>query len=180
MLARRLVGGESFAVILPDDVIRSQTPALRQMVDVYGRHGGHMIATEIVPREKISSYGVVEIERREGQVQMLRGLVEKNRCEDPPLLSGVVGRYILAPSIFDRLAVLHPDAGGEIQMTDAIAADLGETGVNGFELNGKRFDCGSAAGFLNATIAFALDRQELFNGVQDFIGERLFGAPRAA
>lgn len=180
LLARRLVGDEPFAVILPDDLIRARTPALKQMVEAHARHGGHMIATETVLDDRISSYGVVDIQRREGSVQVLRGLVEKPRFEDAPSQSGVVGRYILEPSIFERLAVQGPGAGGEIQLTDAIAADLSEAGVNGFEFDGERFDCGSVSGFLNATIAYALDRPELIDKLQGFIAQRTAGLSQAA
>ena len=179
-LARRLVGDEPFAVILPDDIIRAQTPALAQMVAAHARHGGHMIATEAVPASRISSYGVVDIDHSEGPVQTLRGLVEKPRAEDAPSGFGVVGRYILEPSIFDRLASQGPGSGGEIQLTDAIAADLAETGVSGFAFAGERFDCGSIAGFLEATVAFALDRPELREGLSRFLSDRLAPVRHAA
>ena len=171
-LARRLVGDEPFAVILPDDVIRARTPALRQMVEAYATRGGHMLATETVPDARLSSYGVVDIVRSEGRVQMLRGLVEKPRPEAAPSRSGVVGRYILKPSIFDRLAEQGPGSGGEIQLTDAIAADLCGSAVNGFAFEGERFDCGSIMGFLEANTAFALDRPELGQGLRRFIESR--------
>lgn len=180
LLARRQVGEEPFAVLLPDDLIRARTPALRQMVDVHADHGGHMIATETVPAERIQSYGVVDIAQQTGAVQTLRGLVEKPRPEDAPSQSGVVGRYILSPSIFDRLAVQNPGSGGEIQLTDAIAADLEDTGVTGFAFDGERFDCGSVAGFLNATIAFALDRPDLFEAVKALIEQRQAALRQAA
>lgn len=179
-LARRLVGDEPFAVILPDDIIRAQTPALAQMVAAHARQGGHMIATEAVPTARISSYGVVDIESSEGPVQSLRGLVEKPRAEEAPSGFGVVGRYILEPSIFERLAQQAPGSGGEIQLTDAIAADLSGTGVSGFAFAGERFDCGSIAGFLEATAAFALDRPELREGLSRFLGRRLGPALQAA
>lgn len=180
LLARRLVGDEPFAVILPDDLIRARTPALKQMVEAHSKNRGHMIATESVCDDRISSYGVVDIERREGAVQILRGLVEKPRPEEAPSQSGVVGRYILEPSIFERLAVQGPGAGGEIQLTDAIAADIAETGVNGFEFDGERFDCGSVSGFLNATIAYALDRPDLIDNLQGFLRGRASGLSQAA
>lgn len=179
-LARRLVGDEPFAVILPDDIIRAQTPALAQMVAAHARQGGHMIATEAVPTSRISSYGVVDIDHSDGPVQTLRGLVEKPRAEDAPSGFGVVGRYILEPSIFDRLASQGPGSGGEIQLTDAIAADLAKTGVSGFAFAGERFDCGSIAGFLEATAAFALDRPELRDELSRFLNSRLAPELQAA
>lgn len=172
LLAERLVGNEPFAVILPDDVIRARTPALKQMVASHAQFGGHMIATQTVPLHKISAYGVADVVSSNGPVQMLRGLVEKPSPETAPSRSGVVGRYILKPSVFDRLAEQTPGAGGEIQLTDAIAADLADGAVNGFAFEGERFDCGSIAGFLEATTAFAMDRPDLRDGLRSFIENR--------
>ncbi|WP_298836693.1 UTP--glucose-1-phosphate uridylyltransferase [uncultured Roseobacter sp.] len=160
-LARDLIGDEPFAVILPDDVIRADTPALDQMIRAFGQFPAHMVATETVPAEKLSSYGVADIAQTFGRIQNLRGLVEKPRAGEAPSRSGIVGRYILQPSIFDHLCGLAPGSGGEIQLTDAIAADLANAGVNGFAFEGQRFDCGSVRGFLEATMAFAQDRPEL-------------------
>ncbi|SFQ69680.1 UTP--glucose-1-phosphate uridylyltransferase [Roseivivax halotolerans] len=170
------MGDEPFAVLLPDDVI----PALAQMVGAHTTQGGHMIATEEVPANRISSYGVVDIARQQGAVQALRGLVEKPKAEDAPSRFGIVGRYILEPSIFDGLVSQKPGSGGEIQLTDAIASDLRTAGVNGFAFDGERFDCGSVPGYLEATIAFALDRPELCNGVSQFFAARSTGNLRAA
>ncbi|MEL6325163.1 MAG: UTP--glucose-1-phosphate uridylyltransferase, partial [Pseudomonadota bacterium] len=179
-LARDAVGDEPFAVILPDDVIRARTPALKQMVAAHARSGGHMIATETVAEHRLSAYGVVDIVRSVGPLQMLRGLVEKPSPEAAPSRSGVVGRYILKPSIFERLADLPPGSGGEIQLTDAIAADLSDIAVNGFAFEGERFDCGSAAGFLEATTAFAIDRPDLRDGLLRFLETRNMVPFRAA
>lgn len=179
-LARRFVGNEPFAVILPDDVIRTRTPALAQMVRSFETSRGHMVATETVPTHKLSSYGVVDISDQTGPVQKLRGLVEKPRAGTAPSSSGIVGRYILEPSIFDWLSRLAPGSGGEIQLTDAIAADLGRTGVNGFAFDGERFDCGSVAGFVEATMAFALDRPELRAGLEQGLLDRLHQQSKAA
>ncbi|MGX9355816.1 UTP--glucose-1-phosphate uridylyltransferase [Roseobacteraceae bacterium S113] len=160
-LAERWVGDEAFAVLLPDDVVLSQTPALAQMVAAHRRFGGHMVATEHVSADRISSYGVVDIEQVYGSVQRLAGLVEKPCAEDAPSSFGVVGRYILDPSVFDHLRKGTPGSGGEIQLTDAIAADLDQTGVTGFAFDGTRFDCGSVAGFVDATVAFAQARPDI-------------------
>ena len=179
-LSQRLVADEPFAVILPDDVIRARTPVLQQMVAAHAQCGGHMIATETVPLHKISAYGVADIVSAKGRLQMLRGLVEKPEPEAAPSNSGVVGRYILKPSIFERLAEQGPGAGGEIQLTDAIAADLGESAVNGYAFEGERFDCGSIAGFLEATTAFAMDRPELRDRLQSFMQNREHARLKAA
>ena len=165
-LARNAVGDAPFAVILPDDVIRASTPALAQMVDCAAHTDRHMIATQAVAEESLSSYGVVDIARSAGAVQKLRGLVEKPAAGTAPSRYGIVGRYVLQPSVFDRLDELTPGAGGEIQLTDAIAADLRSVGVDGYAFDGRRFDCGSVRGYLEATVAFAQDRPEL-DGVFD-------------
>ncbi|WP_170359478.1 UTP--glucose-1-phosphate uridylyltransferase [Ruegeria arenilitoris] len=170
-LARDIVGDEPFAVILPDDVIYAQRPVLAQMVQNF--EGSHMIATEAVPSDRISAYGVVDIEHRTGQVQHLKGLVEKPSADQAPSEFGIVGRYLMHPSIFDQLDGLAPGAGNEIQLTDAIAADIEATGCRGFAFQGERFDCGSIAGFLEATTVFALERAELRDGFKTMLRQRM-------
>lgn len=160
-LAERWVGDEPFAVILPDDVALSEKPVLAQMVAAHARLGCHMVATEHVPDDRISSYGVVDIEQTYGQVQKLSRLVEKPDAKDAPSSFGIVGRYILQPSIFDHLRKGQKGSGGEIQLTDAIAADLPEQGATGFAFEGTRYDCGSVSGFVEATVAFAMARNDL-------------------
>ena len=168
-LARRLVGDEPFAVLLPDDVIRAPQGALAQMVSAHAKIRGHMVATMDVPREDTSSYGILDVARESGRLARARGLVEKPRPELAPSTSAVVGRYILEPSIFARLADLGPGAGGELQLTDAINADVQEIGVTGYRFEGERFDCGSVLGFVQATLAFAMDRTELREGLEHFL-----------
>ncbi|WP_028954909.1 UTP--glucose-1-phosphate uridylyltransferase [Sulfitobacter sp. 20_GPM-1509m] len=170
-LAARLIGNEPFAVLLPDDVIRSPQGALSQMVAAHAEHRGHMVATMEVPRAATSSYGILDVARSQGRLAMARGLVEKPRPENAPSTSAIVGRYILEPSIFDRLADIGPGAGGELQLTDAISADLDRTGVTGFRFDGTRFDCGSVQGFVQATVAFALDRPELQSELGVFLND---------
>ncbi len=170
-LARDIVGNEPFAVILPDDVIHAQRPVLAQMVQNF--EGSHMIATEAVLSDRISAYGVVDIEQRRGQVQHLKGLVEKPSADQAPSEFGIVGRYLLHPSIFDQLNGLAPGAGNEIQLTDAIAADIERTGCHGFAFQGERFDCGSVAGYLEATTVFALQRAELRDGFKSMLRQRM-------
>jgi len=160
-LAERWTAGAPFAVLLPDDVVLSQTPALAQMVEAQARLGCHMVATEHVPAERISAYGVVDIEQAYGAVQRLKGLVEKPAAPAAPSAYGIVGRYILQPSIFAHLRKGQRGSGGEIQLTDAIAADLAQTGVTGFAFSGTRYDCGSVAGFVDATLAFARARGDI-------------------
>ncbi len=170
-LARDIVGDEPFAVILPDDVIHAQRPVLAQMVQNF--EGRHMIATEEVPSDRIGAYGVVDIEHRTGQVQYLKGLVEKPSADEAPSEFGIVGRYLLQPSIFDQLNGLAPGAGNEIQLTDAIASDIESTGCYGFAFQGERFDCGSVAGYLEATTVFALQRAELRDGFKSMLRQRM-------
>jgi UTP--glucose-1-phosphate uridylyltransferase len=171
-LAQRLVGDEPFAVLLPDDVIRAPQGALGQMVQAHATTRGHMVATMDVPRAKTSSYGVLDIAEESGRIAHARGLVEKPQPDRAPSTSAIIGRYILEPSIFDKLANLGPGAGGELQLTDAINADVQDAGVTGYRFAGERFDCGSVQGFVQATAAFALDRPELQNELRAFLQQR--------
>lgn len=160
--ARRLVGDEPFAVILPDDVIAAEKPCLQQMVEAYAETGGCMVAAMEVPPEKASSYGVLDIASDMGSIVQARGMVEKPRREEAPSNLAVIGRYILAPSVMGNLAKIKPSAGGELQLTDAIAMEIAQgRNVYGYRFRGERFDCGSKAGFLQATVAFALARDDL-------------------
>ena len=160
-LAARLVGDEPFAVLLPDDVIMAQTPCLKQMVAAHADIGGNVVATMEVPRAATSSYGVLDIEHRFGRTVRARGMVEKPSPDQAPSTQAVVGRYILQPSVMGRLQQQGAGAGGEVQLTDAIAADLSCTPLNGYHFEGQRFDCGSVAGYVEATLAFATARPDL-------------------
>lgn len=168
-LAKRAVGHEPFAVLLPDDVIRAPRGALAQMVDAHAKTGGHLVATMNVPRHETASYGVLDVANDYGKIATARGLVEKPRPDAAPSTLAVIGRYILQPSIFDRLAVQGPGAGGELQLTDAINADVAHAGVFGFRFEGRRFDCGSVQGFVQATTQFALDRADLSGEYAEFL-----------
>lgn len=160
--AKHLINDEPFAVILPDDVISATTPCLQQMIEVYGRTGGSVIAAMEVPPAQASAYGILDVAGVAGRVATVRGIVEKPAPQDAPSNLAVIGRYILDPSIFDHLAGLQASAGGEIQLTDAIAGMIAAGGsVNAYRFRGDRFDCGSKAGFLQATVSFALARSEL-------------------
>ncbi|MBV7379843.1 UTP--glucose-1-phosphate uridylyltransferase [Maritimibacter dapengensis] len=160
-IARRAVGDEPFAVLLPDDVIRADRPALAQMVEAYSNTGGHMVATMEVPRQDVSKYGVLDVASRDGALTLAAGMVEKPRPDIAPSREAVVGRYILDPSIFGRLADAAPGAGGEIQLTDAINADAASRPIHGWRFAGERFDCGSQAGYVAATLRYALACPEL-------------------
>lgn len=179
-LTRRLVGDEPFAVLLPDDVISAPKGTLSQLVDAHAQTGGHMVATMQVAPDQTGSYGVIDPETSVGRVIKARGMVEKPRPEKAPSTQAVVGRYILEPSIFDRLDQISPGAGGELQLTDAICADIGATPVAGYQFEGERFDCGSVQGFVQATAAFALARADLNLELTEFLSGRMKPRPLAA
>jgi len=159
--ARRLVGDEPFAVLLPDDVIAAEKPCLAQMVEAYAETGGNMVATMEVSPKQISSYGVLDVQDDMGSVVRARGMVEKPKLEDAPSNLAVIGRYILTPQIMTNLNKMKQGTGGEIQLTDAIAAEAASGEVYGYRFRGQRYDCGSKAGFLQATVAFGLSRPDL-------------------
>jgi UTP--glucose-1-phosphate uridylyltransferase len=147
------VGNEPFFVHLADDLIAGDSPCLTQMAAEYERHGGSVIAVEEVPHEDTSSYGIVAMD----QSNRITEIVEKPAPENAPSNSAVVGRYLLAPEIFEKLETTGRGAGGEIQLTDAIADLLGESPVYGYSFEGERFDCGSKLGYLKATMDFVID-----------------------
>ena len=158
--AKRLIGNEPFAVLLPDDVIAAEKPCLQQMVEAYEQTGGNMVAAMEVPVEKTSSYGVLDVAEDMGSILQVRGMVEKPKV-DPPSNLAVIGRYILTPKILVNLNRMRQGAGGEIQLTDAIAEEAASGNVYGFRFRGQRYDCGSKSGFLQATVAFGLSRPDL-------------------
>ncbi|MBM9593897.1 UTP--glucose-1-phosphate uridylyltransferase GalU [Roseitranquillus sediminis] len=171
--ARRMVGpDEPVAVLLPDDVIAAERPCLRQMIDAYEGTGGSMVAAMEVTREMTSAYGILDIEEDMSRLVSVRGMVEKPRPEDAPSNLAVIGRYILSPHVMRSLDSQKPGAGGEIQLTDAIAAEIAAgRPVHGVRFEGQRFDCGSKAGFLQATVAFGLARDELRDEFQAFLAD---------
>ncbi len=171
--ARRLVGDEPFAVILTDDVIMGEPPCLQQMIEAYQETGGSMVATMEVPAEKTRAYGVLDVSEDMGAIVRARGMVEKPK-DNPPSNLAVIGRYILAPSVLSNLNKLKQGSGGEIQLTDAIADEIAEgRDVFGLRFRGQRFDCGSKAGFLQATVAFGLARDDLRDEFADYLSDVL-------
>ncbi|MGR1580706.1 UTP--glucose-1-phosphate uridylyltransferase GalU, partial [Thalassobius sp. S69A] len=168
--ARRLIHDEPFAVILPDDVIAAEKPCLQQMVEAYQETGGSMVAAMEVPPEKVSAYGVLDVKEDMGSVVSVNGMVEKPPAGTEPSNLAVIGRYILSPNVLKTLDKKETGAGGEIQLTDAIAREITQgRGVYGLRFNGERFDCGSKAGFLQATIAFGLSRDDLRDELMDYL-----------
>ena len=172
--ARRLVGDEPFAVILPDDVIAAEKPCLAQMVEAYQDIGGNVVAAMEVPPEKASAYGVLDVARDMGQLVSVKGMVEKPKAGTAPSNLAVIGRYILTPQVMHHLDRIRSGAGGEIQLTDAIAAEIEDgASVYGYRFRGQRFDCGSKAGFLQATVAFGLSRDDLRDEFGQFLQEMM-------
>jgi UTP--glucose-1-phosphate uridylyltransferase len=169
--ARRLIGNEPFAVLLPDDVIAAQKPCLQQMVEAYEQTGGNMVAAMEVPPAKTKSYGVLDIAEDMGTIVRAKGMVEKPKAEEAPSNLAVIGRYILTPRVLQHLNRKKEGVGGEIQLTDAIAAEVNRSGVYGFRFRGQRYDCGSKAGFLQATVAFGLARPDLRDEFQAYLHE---------
>ncbi|MWB76817.1 UTP--glucose-1-phosphate uridylyltransferase [Pseudooceanicola sp. 216_PA32_1] len=169
--ARRLISNEPFAVILPDDVIAADKPCLQQMVEAYEERPGCMVAAMEVPMEKASAYGVLDVKEDHGSLVTVNGMVEKPK-ENPPSNLAVIGRYILTPDVLRNLNRKTTGAGGEIQLTDAIADEItAGRPVHGFRFRGQRFDCGSKAGFLQATVAFGLARDELRGELWNYLHE---------
>ncbi|MDQ0315844.1 UTP--glucose-1-phosphate uridylyltransferase GalU [Amorphus orientalis] len=159
--ARELVGNEPFALLLPDVLVHSDPGCLAQMMEVYGSHGGNVIAVEEVPADQTHNYGVVEIEDGDGDVYKVTGMVEKPAKGTAPSNLIITGRYILQPEIFQLLEKTEKGAGGEIQITDAMLTLMQEQTFHGLRFKGHTYDCGSKVGFLAANVAYALDRDDL-------------------
>lgn len=175
LCARSFVGNEPFAVLLGDDVVRSETPCLKQMLDQHARLGGSVIALEEVPPEDVSKYGVIKGELVEPRVYRIEDLVEKPSVEEAPSNLSVMGRYILDPRIFDLLAVTPPGAGNEIQLTDALRRLVREEPLYGYLFEGRRYDVGNSLGYLKATVEFALElpdvKEQFARYLRDTVGK---------
>ena len=167
--ARNLVGDEPFAVLLADDLIMADTPCLRQMVEVYAEVGGNLVAAMEVPREHTNRYGILDVRSDDGRLAQAGGLVEKPKPEEAPSTLSIIGRYILQPAVFAELDRHEVGAGNEIQLTDAMARTIPDIPFHGLRYEGTRFDCGNKAGFLEATVAFALARDDLGADMQDIL-----------
>jgi len=164
--ARELVGDEPFAVILSDDVIDAEVPALRQLLDVYEFYGAPVLALMEVPRDSISAYGVVDAEpvSHHGggdRLYRIRNLVEKPKPQDAPSNLAIIGRYVLTPEVFRSLETIEPGSGGELQLTDGLKHTLRSRPIYGYRFEGTRYDAGDKLGFLKATVEFALKRYDL-------------------
>ncbi len=167
--ARDLVGDEPFAVLLADDLIKARTPCLAQMLAAYEQTGGNMVAVMDVPREHTSRYGILTPGAAKDRLVAVEGLVEKPSPAVAPSTLAVIGRYVLDGAVFERLEAFERGAGGEVQLTDAMATLIGEQPFHGYRFDGERYDCGSKLGFLEATIAFALDRDDLVDDLKSLL-----------
>jgi len=171
LMAKALIGDEPFAVMLGDDIIDNPVPCMKQMVEVFERHSGPVIAVHQVPRSEISAYGVIDgvPEGESGRVYRIRDMVEKPRAEDAPSDLAIIGRYILTPDIFPTLETTPRDAGGEIQLTNGLRALARERAVYGYRFEGVRHDAGNKLGFLKATVEFALKRPDLGAAFREYL-----------
>jgi len=174
LCAKAIVGDEPFAVLLPDDLIWNRgNGALKQMADANEATGASIIAVEDVPHDKTGSYGIVATEAFDGRQGRINAIVEKPKPEDAPSDLAVVGRYVLSPKIFELLEATGTGAGGEIQLTDAIAELLKTERVDAFRFEGRRFDCGTHLGLVEATIRFALDNEKLAGPAREVLQKML-------
>ena len=169
--ARNNIGDEPFAVLLADDLVLSNPGCLAQMMEVYAEVKGNVVAIEEVPMEKVNRYGVLDIESEDGVVVKAKGLVEKPNPKVAPSNLSIIGRYILQPDVFRKLDNQEKGAGNEVQLTDAIAETLNDIPFHGFKFAGKRFDCGSRLGYLEANLAYALERPSMKDDILSIINK---------
>jgi len=167
--ARHIVGDEPFAVLLPDELMFGKPNCLAQMVEAYEKVGGNLVAALAVPDSETSKYGVIDPGSTEGRLTEIRGLVEKPAAGTAPSNLMLPGRYILQPEVMRALDAQEKGAGGEIQLTDAMAKLIGQQPFHAYEFEGERYDCGSAAGFVIANLAMALERRDVGPAVREFI-----------
>jgi len=172
LCAQPVVGDEPFAVVLADDLIDAKPPTLARMTKRFEKEGCSLLGVEEVPREQTGSYGIVSPEDVKADVTPIRGIVEKPAPKDAPSTLAVVGRYVLTPAIFGLLAAAKPGRGGEIQLTDAIAALLGRERVLAMGIGGKRYDCGSKLGYLKATVELGLRHPDIGKAFAAFLQQR--------
>ena len=172
--AKELVGNEPFCVVLADDVIDSEVPCIRQLLDIYEFYGASVVALMEVPKDMISNYGVVDAEPvphngTKDRLYRIRNLVEKPKAEDAPSNLAIIGRYILTPEIFDSIEAIGPGASGEIQLTDGLRHLLRSRPIYGYRFDGTRHDAGDKLGFLKATVEFALQRADLGGPFREYL-----------
>lgn len=171
--AREFVGNEPFAVLLPDEQVLGDRPCLAQMMDAYEQVGGNILSVFEVPREQTNKYGILDIGSEDGKLVAVKGLVEKPEPAEAPSNLSIQGRYILQPEVFQHLSVFEKGAGGEIQLTDAMAKLIGTQPFHGFKFEGRRFDCGDKLGFVLANVAYALERPDMAGKVRAALKDML-------
>ncbi len=167
--ARAFVGDDPFAILLPDDLVLSETPCTQQLAEAYYQTGGCVVAVTEVPHDQTNRYGILDIGADDGRLVEVKGLVEKPKPEDAPSNLSIIGRYVLRPEVMQYLGMLERGAGGEVQLTDAMAKLIGQVPFHGLRYEGRRFDCGDKIGFLEAQIAFALKRPDMAAQVSAFL-----------
>ena len=167
--ARAFIGDDPFAILLPDDLVLSETPCMQQLAEAYEATGGSVVAVTEVPHEHTNRYGILRIGADDGRLVEVTGLVEKPAPADAPSNLSIIGRYVLTADVMDHLARMERGAGNEVQLTDAMARMIGQGPFHGLRYEGRRFDCGDKVGFLEAQLAFALKRPDLAPAVRDFL-----------
>jgi len=172
--AKDLVGNEPFAAVLSDDVIQSEVPCIRQLLDIYEYYGASVVALMEVPPESISAYGIVEAEPvshsgADDRLYRIRSMIEKPKPADAPSNMAIIGRYVLTPEIFPSIESIEPGSGGELQLTDALKYMLRNRPIYGLKFQGKRYDAGDKQGFLQATVEFALNRSDLGDSFRKYL-----------
>ena len=167
--ARAFIGDDPFAILLPDDLVLAEKPCLAQLADAYYQTGGNIVAVVEVPPDQTNRYGILKVGKDDGRLVEVTGLVEKPAPKDAPSNLSIIGRYILMPEVIKYLAMQERGAGNEVQLTDGMARLIGKQPFHGLRYEGRRFDCGDKAGFLEAQIAFALKRPDLADAVRAFL-----------
>ena len=167
--AKKLIGNEPFAILLPDDLVLNGRGCLAQMVEQYNEQGGNIVAVKDVPREETDKYGIVDIGEEKDNLVEVKGLVEKPDTDKAPSTLSVVGRYILQPEVLDHLAAFETGAGNEIQLTDSMAKLIGKQPFHGLKFTGKHYDCGSRLGFVEANIAYGLADEKIGGQVEKIL-----------
>lgn len=181
LCAKPLVGNEPFAVLLADDLIDADVPVMRQMIDLFEQHASTVIGVQNVPLEQTQQYGIVRPQSMGVRIHRIADIVEKPAPENAPSTLGVVGRYVFTPQIFDYLERIQPGTGGEIQLTDAIAAMLADHPALAYEFKGRRYDCGSKIGYLEAVVVYALKHPAVAEQFGNFLTQlKLSGLKQAA
>ena len=173
LCAKAFVGNEPFAVLLGDDVVRAEKPCLAQMIEVFDKYQASILGVQEVAPEDVSKYGIIKTEDVEKDIYRVRGMVEKPALEDAPSRVAVLGRYIITPEIFELLENTKPGKGGEIQLTDALCALAEKQPMYCYNFDGKRYDVGNKLGFLQATVEYALSREDLGDKFRTYLKELL-------